>query len=647
MRKFVMTAELTNERIDKLEEALVSVALKHNWQHKYAKFGKQTQSLFVHSVNAISVARIIGGHLFDLSEDDLYLVCISAFLHDYQKAEDEWQKAALDFMEGGRPDDSKFKHDDGSEEAKEKLHLFLEQTETKLNGENLTKYTERILTIIVYTHDSMNSAESIKRKQQVGTLDPLTRIIRLCDSIVSIKNPKDIISKVRDPDLPHDKKVIFDYHELTVVRGVVSSVLNESAIELMKESSYIPLLYFGNGAVYMHIGEEESIDNPRLQLLKFAKRKFKEFQDSDVYQRGMSNAVIGPLTQTKWPCLHLIREQDIPTIVRYIANMSATNKKESFGETYYEEQSKKSKEHKDALENFVKLTKSSSANAILSEMVSDFNVLVYIFDFIKSYHEFITDKKVSSQYEEEVNTSLKKYIGDFSLESISGITHTSSAMGRTLSISKLWKIGSEDLHLKKNRRSILVKKCISILKNIVKKYRKYAPPLLTEGVSQQLLSDLGHLPESLLVSKGISELSSSISLRYSEGKQAKERLCNLCGYVGVEDAPAGLFGDGSEKFTNFLPGGMKLGSGKKALVCNLCMLEATLRAFYFPSSPFGAIYVLPDLSISPAGLRNWSRTVDESIKLEHLGIGYGKIWNMLDVYKALAKGEVFDSTESL
>jgi hypothetical protein len=361
----------------------------------------------------------------------------------------------------------------------------------------------------------------------------------------------------------------------------------------------------------------------------------------------MKNAVIGPLTQTKWPCLHLVREQDIVELVKYISSMPATNKNEDFGDSYYEEQIKKKQgaEYKTALDAFVKSTKSSSRSIILAEMISDFNLFVYVKDFVKSYQDFITEPTVADEFEIDVNSWFAKYLGGFSLESVSNVTHTSPAPIRAKNVSILWKVGSDDLHNRPDRRKLIEDGSISFLKKIVEKYSTIAPKLISDDVLGNLLSEIGYLPNKLTIHPDTKEIGTSIYQTYSAGKQEKQRLCNLCGFAGTDDAAAGLIGEGSEKFTNFLPGGMKLGAGRKAMVCPLCLLEATLRGFYFPSSPHGTLFIFPDMSLSPTVFKIWSDTVNEFIRLENLGLGLGKSWNMLEVYKTLANGKINETAQ--
>ncbi len=637
------------EVMDQLEDVFVSIALKRDWHHKYAKFGKQTQSLFVHSMNAFSITRVIGRPMFDLDDDELLIACTASFLHDYQKAYDSWQDAALAFMAGQRPKKTVFRHDSGMEEDLEHLKGILTEVSDNLTFDyDLEQHAARILNMIVYTHDTENRADVTRRKRMVGSIDPLTRVVRLADSIASIKTLEDIKNKEKDPDIPPEKKVSFDYHQISVVRGVVSCFLNEAIVELMKEAGYVPLLFFGNGATYLRVGDGVQIDNPREKIQDLIDNQFREFKNSSVYLQGMANAVIGPLTQMKWPSIHLVREQDVPDLVRYIASMPATNKKTAFGDGYYEEQSKKSDDYRQAMDDFVTQTGSTSRSVILAEMISDFNILVYVFDFIKSYRKLVEDNETGSKFENDVNEWFRSSsLGEFTFDGISSITHTSPVHDRVSMVTILWKIGDENLHTSKDRQKTIVNRCIKLMTNIVREYVKYAPRGISEIVSQQLISEVHYIPGELDLVEKLRDHSTSMYIRYSDGKQASKRICGLCGLPSFHEAPAGLFGDGSEKFSNFIPGGIEIGGTRKAQVCQLCMFEATLRGFYFPSAPFGTFFLLPDMSLSPSVLRLWSNAINNTIRSEQLGLGLGKVWNMLDVYKLIANGESLDTSSNL
>jgi hypothetical protein len=636
---------------DVLREALVKTAISKDWQHKYAKFGKTTQSLFVHSVNAYSLARILGLNLFDLTNEESILVSVAAFFHDYQKAEDRWQEAAIRFMKGERPPKNDFAHDSGSSEKLAALIDLLEKVDSE-TGINLKSYAERMLRIIVYTHDAANSAAALKRKQEVGALDPLTKVVRLCDSISSIKSAEDIGRKAKDPDIPAGKTVVFDYHSVSVIRGVTSSLLNEAVINLLRECGYIPLLHFGSGTIYMRISDADLPENPRARLKEFVLQQFNNFQDSDVYERGIVKAVVGPVTQTKWPAIHLVREKDVEVILKNISSQPLTNKTEEFGRQYYEQSREKDKKNKgtpniDGIEEFVAATGSLSRDVIIAEMVSDFNLMIYVADFVKRYREFAETNDKEEDYEKDVNKWLSMYLGNFVLEDMNKIGNTTPAFQRTAVVEKLWCIGTKDLHKSKNRRDEIISASTKLLKTIVNHYGFLAPPLIEDEVFTGLISDIKHLPINLASGEEVRKISESVATRYRKGKSSTDRLCNLCSLEGVVDAPAGLFGDGSEKFSNTLEGGTNIGARKKAQVCRLCMLEGTLRAFFFGSPPYGTFLVFPDLSLSPDGFALWSNAINDTVRTEHVGLGIGRSWNMREVYEHLSHGKTLDTSSEL
>lgn len=647
-----MSSKTIDKRLDLLEEALIREALNREWQHKYAKFGKRgSQSLFAHSVNVFSVARTLGEHLFDLGDDEeLYLSCLAGFLHDYQKAEPEWQDAAVAFVERGETSSDAFEHDSGSPEMMQRLSEILRNVETyisEISGSvtDLQRYAERSLNIVVYTHDAENRAVASRRRMQVGPIDTLSKTIRLCDSISSIKEAKGIISKTRDPDLPRGKQIKFEYHEISEIRGLVSSFLNQAAIQLMKKYGYVPLLHFGNGTAYLLIGEPRPISNPKQRIMTLIDEQFKIFQDSDAYEAGMTNAVIGVLTQTKWPCIQVVREKDVPDLVRYISSMPAMNKKPEYGKSYFKSAQEKA-EYKSALDDFVKRT-GSERDAITATMVSDFNLIVYFADFIKNYRKFAESADVVDEYTADVDEWLSAYLGGFTVEELSSISLTSPVPARIGFVRELWKLDTKPLHLSKDRRETIVTGCISVLKRVVRKYKRIAPPTFSQSAKERLLVDLSHMPVDLLDDGEIKEIASHSHSRYASGKSKTKRICNLCGAPGENDAPAPLFGDGSQKFSNFLPGGVKLGKWKKAQVCPVCMVEATLRAFFFPSSPYSTMVLLPDLSLSPSMYRQWSNAVQEVVRTEKLGMSIGTSWNMPRVYRALARGTPLDNSYHL
>jgi hypothetical protein len=644
-----MPASKKQERFDLLEEALIAEALAREWNIKYAKFaGDGSQSLFVHALNTAYVARVLGEHVFGLDEDDLLLAYLSAFLHDYQKASDSWQSAAVAFIEGKRPDGADFSHGDGSEKAREHLREILTSIQERAIASGLaldvTGLLDRILNIIVYTHDTKNPAEAVRRKSQVGPLDPVTRVIRLADAISSIRQPSDILKKIADLDMPEATDVSFDYHEIAVVRGIVTSFLNEAIIDSMEEMGYKPLLHFGNGTVYLNTGSHESNGDFAKVIEDKLDSRAKAFQESDVYQMGKTNAVIGPYNQTKWPAIQLVREQDIPEIIGYLSSLPAMNQSEKDGREVARKA--KSKEKKEALDDFLKKT-GSEPNTILAMMTSDFYLFVYIADFLKNYATFASQVDRYDEFIQDVNQLISDEFPGLTLDSLSDISHTTRFARRLEAISSIWSLEDANLHREPSRRRKLVKAFERILRGVLSRYSNCAPKLFTNHIKKLLISDIRYLPLSTLQDTEIRRLSKGPTDRYLSGKDQKDRICSFCGAEGVSDAPATLFGDGPQRFSNFLKAGTTIGTGKKAQVCEVCMVESMLRAFYFPSAPATTMVVIPDLSLSPAMARQWANAVKDFTRRERVGLSTSSTWNMLDIYKKLAGEETINNAAQL
>lgn len=638
-----------SERLNLLQKTLIELALREDWCYKYAKFATEGhQSLLVHSLNVFSVTRILGEHLFNLDLDGILVACLGAFFHDYQKSDDKWQEAVISFISGEQlTENNILGHDDGSPRQLERLGKLLDRIKNDLSTfgyeDPVDVLAKRILNIVVYTHDTDNRAKAVRRRSEVGPVDPLVPVIRLADSIASIKEPSEIVRKTRDLDLPQGKQVSFDYHEISVIRGLTTSFLNEAVIELMCEHGYVSLLHFGNGVAYISTRSEKKSIDAKKQLEKLIDCQVEKFKNSDIYERGMTNAVIGPLTQTKWPCIQVVREEDIPAIIRYLASMPAMNKDSKYGASVA---SRAKKNQVEDVNHFVALT-GSERDSILASMTSDFNLFLYVADFLRSYRGFAASAGRETEFVSRVDSIMSEMKIQLTLDEMGDVTHTTSLDRRIEVVEKLWDLKNENLHLDKDRREILVNRFIKVLCSVIAEFGELAPPLFNQEAKDLLLADIKYAPLQILGNEETVQLAEQSYQNYKNGKNQKHRICSFCGAAGVENAAATLFGDGSQKFSNYIPGGCRIGEGRKAQVCALCLVEATLRAFFFPSAPETTMIVIPDLSLSPAINKEWAEGVKSFIRTGQVGLSPGSTWNMIRVYTALARKETINNASVL
>jgi hypothetical protein len=640
-------------RLDSLQQALLSVAIKNDWGCKYAKFSqKNNQSLLVHSLNAFSVARELASPIYGLENEEVMIGCLAAFLHDYQKAEDRWQNAATSFMTGERAfEDGSFDHDDGSEHQCENILHLLEDVEKEFvslsESATITDLAERILNIVVYTHDTQNHAVAVRRRNQVGSVDGLVPLVRLADSIASIKEPREIVVRSKDLAIPPGKQVFFEYHEISLIRGLVTSFLNEALLDLMKELGWTPLLYFGNGVIYCSNTKPKAHSDYKPHLGDLLKQQVTKFQQSEIYVTGKTNAVVGPLTQTRWPALQIVKENDIAEIMRYLSGQPAMRKADSFGAEIL---SKANAAQKKAISEFLQrcgAMQVESGEALLAAMTSDFNLFIYFTAVLKGYQEYADQAGKGTEYAEKVQRYLTQNGFDFPLYDLFPLAVTAQTEKRLDVIAKLWDVGGRNLHLSHGRREDILNRIISVLKMVLRTFCNIAPALFTEEAQRLLMSDILHLPVKALDPEDFDKIALSAQQRYQDGKDQNKRICSFCGAEGIANAPAALFGDGSQKFSNYLPGGIKIGEGRKAQVCSLCLVESTFRAFYFPSSPATTFTVIPDLSLSPPISNQWAEGVKSFIRTEMVGLSSVYAWNMVRVYTALSRGESVNNASEL
>ena len=639
-----------DDLLDAVLQALIAEAIDRDWQHKYAKFanrGRKSQSLYVHAVNAFSVVRIIGSKLFDLPANDRLVASVAGFLHDYQKAYPEWQDMVLRFINGVSERDDDFSHDDGSPESLQILEELLGSAQRRMKvlpaPDFLTRNSSRILNIVVYTHDSENQSVSLRRRSEVGAIDYLARVVRLGDSIASKKDIEEIASLNHDPDVPSNKRVVFDYHKISGIRGILSSFLNEALNKLMEEAGYTPILYFGNGTAYLLVGEKREVRAPRDRLYELIDLEVEEFQKSDVYSEGLIKAAIGNYTQTKWPCIQAVRSIDIRNLFEHISGLPGANRKGSDGEAIYKKISQKSNVKKIA-DAFL-LKSGESSMEIFSAMLSDFYVFAYFADFIKNYYEFAKTDENFGAFKTDLDTWISQVVGLSGYDELSQISHTTKDDLKIQSISQIWNLEHDSLHKLPNRREIILARFIEIIEKMLNKYRHLCPPFVQPQVKDILLADIYAAPVNLIHDIDFRKTSRMTSDTYEEGKHAKTRICNLCGTRSFQTAIAGLTGDGSEKFTNFLPAGISISGNKKAVLCQACVAEATIRSFFFGTAPAQSIIVLPDLAMSPEMNLNWAQQLQYLLIMERVGLNIGRSWNMQDVYQRILAGSIGDATK--
>jgi hypothetical protein len=129
------------------------------------------------------------------------------------------------------------------------------------------------------------------------------------------------------------------------------------------------------------------------------------------------------------------------------------------------------------------------------------------------------------------------------------------------------------------------KKREEIVKETVKIFRE-ATAKAVEEVEVELPSLKSPL-QSLLAEVSVPRIETSdwkeAYEEYGSGKKKGTPVCPLCGSKTDKLGISSLIGDGTESFSNMLPGGTVVGGENKVKVCDLCEFEAKLRSLVMGS----------------------------------------------------------------
>jgi hypothetical protein len=151
----------------------------------------------------------------------------------------------------------------------------------------------------------------------------------------------------------------------------------------------------------------------------------------------------------------------------------------------------------------------------------------------------------------------------------------------------------ENLNLGDRKREEIVKETVKIFREAT------AKAVEETGVEMQSLrsplqSLLSEVSTPMMESTNWSEAYEE----YKSGKRKGTPICPLCGNKSNKPGISSLVGDGTESFSNMLPGGTVIGGENKVRVCDLCEFEAKLRSLVMGSGS-ETFYVIPQCVIAP------------------------------------------------
>lgn len=220
----------------------------------YNYHDKPDQSMVAHILNGIfPVMRIVREleqrNLQTLNEVERKLYLTAYTLHDLDKITAEQHLYKMDTEEA-------------KEHFRQAIILWCQQFAIAEFFPDYQDYLNDVMFLIVNTQEFYGADPlpynygafklSARRKELVRSLSTLSDVLNYRDDI----SPASICQKTRNKpkiilaDLS-EGRLTFSYHQIAEVTGLLSNLINNAVMALMREYGHTPLLFFPNGVVYI------------------------------------------------------------------------------------------------------------------------------------------------------------------------------------------------------------------------------------------------------------------------------------------------------------------------------------------------------------------------------------------------------------
>ncbi len=233
---------------------------------------ERDQSMLAHLLNGIfptmSLVRLLAAHDIRHFSDEACKVYLAAYcMHDLDKI---LQTGALDTRD--RP-------------AIDRVAEMVSQELHKLDMDRFfpeyRQYLADIIFLLVNTQRQKGTHLSphlfrfgLNRKQL-----PILRDLCTYSDVVTytIRSPEEVMTSSLRERLSYlsQDQFTFAYHKLSEVRGLLTNVLNNSVMKLLKEQGLIPYLFFPNGVIYLQPHHIELAVNHN-EVVETAKTTFRQ-----------------------------------------------------------------------------------------------------------------------------------------------------------------------------------------------------------------------------------------------------------------------------------------------------------------------------------------------------------------------------------
>lgn len=587
---------------DDLMAYLAEVGMRRDWHLIEAKWGKTgASSLLAHSLTVAGLTNTLMDVIDDFSESDRRVGVATSFFHDMLK---EGPSSREVIEERGRLLDKVFTKD-----VKEEI------TEILMKAGFTSDETEQVLSIL--PHGSMQGVEhlaTLLQKEESKDNPRVRRLVHEVSDVLASKKSVDEFSRLGKLEKSlKDLGLKIEYHKVSVVRGVLTSILHKTMHEIYEDAGFTPILFYPKGTVY--VGPIECEIPNKSQFNNLFKNKFWNNLQSFIEETPSSilgSEASGPYTQTKIPSPELayLSKNSVDALWKRIRNRD-TISDPNITNNYDE---------------YIKILKDESINLpeekeVLEDYLKEIIGLFVIFYYFKEVctHSTSLEKDWSDKWSDDPALSdlqnayqNEDYAEEISFEEfINTLEHLShsgrGAKRKRIEAGLLFRqLFSENLIRKEvlNSAAELCTRFSVILRRFAEDNKGLKsvdiPELLLREVSNPLLSS---------PSKIVDEVWDG----YNKGKLGKGTiLCPTCGKAATRNIKGKKVGDGEAKsFTNFLAGGYNLENRR---VCDLCDLEMTIRTLHTHSGEFEEYYLIPQINLSPSAADWWSEVAAELVE---------------------------------
>ncbi len=553
---------------------------KRGWHKLVAKYARapglgRYQSLLHHSINSALVGWRLA-EVIDLDEKYLMPLFVGLFLHDYMKCAEDFQSKVT---QGKLVSPEKIPYGRYKEEFEEIIDEFGLK-------DIMRDYARRI----AYLNEAPSSVYDYTEMFGVGPLpEKLLDVAILADILNSIKGYWELRGHVAE--ILNKYGLSIAYHQVSMVRGVVTQLVHRAVESVMKKKGYEPIIYLADGTIY--IGKNRDLP-VKGELEEELRSTLKDFLES-VGSHRLGEVAFGAINQVivKVPEYLLISNDAVKGFWNHIKSSRVV---------MYPN-----------IEKFiVKLQemKPSASNVERENMAINLKTIHNLWTIFNGVRQVFEQRGVPQETWIKV---LREAFGNQNFDELSELANTTNT-DRAISICL-------DFYLKSGLDSLdqngIIEKLIDVFyKATIEMRKKIEEKGLEKRIFAEPLKML--LDEVTIVSTYTGEMfiiqPEKLSSGYVSGKDKGAPTCIICGRKGVFDAPASLVGGGTERFLNQLPAGVRLRKGMKARICHICRLEGSLRNLANIDPVRNNIYyIVPFFTMAPEYFKTYWEALNKAL----------------------------------